>query len=99
MTRLPLMPLPRADRLPRLTEVVVKIGHVGPPAAASPTWARTTRTAPSMAIEELNAKGVKIGGKKASSSCWPKTTPPIRSRAPPPRRSWSTARSTASSAT
>jgi branched-chain amino acid transport system substrate-binding protein len=46
-------------------DMVVKIGHVGPTAAASPTSARTTRTAPGWPIDELNAKGVTIGGKKA----------------------------------
>ncbi len=36
-----------------------------PPAAPSPTWARTTNSAPRMAIEDLNAKGLKIGDKIA----------------------------------
>jgi branched-chain amino acid transport system substrate-binding protein len=45
-----------------------------------------------MAIDELNAKGVMIGGKKAKFELLAEDDAATPSRAPPPRRSWSTAK-------
>jgi len=52
-----------------------------------------------MAIEELNAKGVTIGGKKAKFELLAEDDAAIPSKARQRRRSWSTPRSTAWSAT
>lgn len=46
-------------------ELVVKIGHVGPTSGPSAHWGKDNENGAIMAIEELNAKGVIIGGKKA----------------------------------
>lgn len=46
-------------------ELVVKIGHVGPISGAIAHLGKDNENGAKMAIDELNAKGVKIGGKKA----------------------------------
>ncbi|MCK6424706.1 MAG: branched-chain amino acid ABC transporter substrate-binding protein [Burkholderiaceae bacterium] len=46
-------------------EVVVKIGHVGPTSGSIAQLGKDNENGARMAIEELNAKGVTIGGKKA----------------------------------
>lgn len=46
-------------------ELVVKIGHVGPTSGAIAHLGKDNELGARMAIEELNAKGVTIGGKKA----------------------------------
>jgi len=46
-------------------EVVVKIGHVGPTSGAIAHLGKDNELGARMAINELNAKGVMIGGKKA----------------------------------
>ncbi|MBK0393443.1 branched-chain amino acid ABC transporter substrate-binding protein [Ramlibacter algicola] len=46
-------------------ELVVKIGHVAPTSGAIAHLGRDNENGARMAIEELNAKGVTIGGKKA----------------------------------
>ena len=46
-------------------ELVVKIGHVGPTSGAIAHLGKDNELGARMAIEELNAKGVMIGGKKA----------------------------------
>lgn len=46
-------------------ELVVKIGHVGPMSGASAHLGKDNENGARMAIDELNAKGVMIGGKKA----------------------------------
>ena len=46
-------------------ELVVKIGHVGPISGAIAHLGKDNENGARMAIEELNAKGVTIGGKKA----------------------------------
>jgi branched-chain amino acid transport system substrate-binding protein len=46
-------------------ELVVKIGHVGPTSGAIAHLGKDNENGARMAIEELNAKGVMIGGKKA----------------------------------
>lgn len=45
-------------------DLIVKIGHVGPLTGANARWGKDTEQGASMAIEELNTKGVTIGGKK-----------------------------------
>jgi len=45
-------------------EVVVKIGHVGPTSGAIAHLGKDNENGACMAIDELNAKGVSIGGKK-----------------------------------
>jgi branched-chain amino acid transport system substrate-binding protein len=46
-------------------EVVVKIGHVGPTSGSIAQLGKDNENGARMAIDELNAKGVTIGGKKA----------------------------------
>ncbi|WP_198968890.1 branched-chain amino acid ABC transporter substrate-binding protein [Xylophilus sp. ASV27] len=46
-------------------ELVVKIGHVGPTSGAIAHLGKDNEMGARMAIDELNAKGVSIGGKKA----------------------------------
>ena len=46
-------------------DLVVKIGHVGPTSGAIAHLGKDNELGARMAIEELNAKGVMIGGKKA----------------------------------
>ncbi|TDP07978.1 amino acid/amide ABC transporter substrate-binding protein (HAAT family) [Roseateles asaccharophilus] len=46
-------------------ELVVKIGHVGPTSGAIAHLGKDNELGARMAVEELNAKGVTIGGKKA----------------------------------
>ena len=45
-------------------EVVVKIGHVAPMSGAQAHYGKDNENGARMAIEDLNAKGVVIGGKK-----------------------------------
>ena len=47
-------------------ELIVKIGHVAPLSGPSSHMGKDTEDGARMAIEELNAKGVAIGGKKAA---------------------------------
>ena len=46
-------------------DLIVKIGHVGPTSGAVAHLGKDNENGARMAIEELNAKGVMIGGKKA----------------------------------
>src|ERR1700741_2911177 len=46
-------------------DLVVKIGHVGPTSGAIAHLGKDNENGARLAIEELNAKGVTIGGKKA----------------------------------
>jgi branched-chain amino acid transport system substrate-binding protein len=46
-------------------DMVVKIGHVGPVSGAQAHYGKDNENGARMAIEDLNAKGVTIGGKKA----------------------------------
>ncbi|MCH7345786.1 branched-chain amino acid ABC transporter substrate-binding protein [Pelomonas sp. CA6] len=46
-------------------ELIVKIGHVGPTSGAVAHLGKDNELGARMAIDELNAKGVTIGGKKA----------------------------------
>jgi len=46
-------------------EIVVKIGHVAPTSGAIAHLGKDNEMGARMAIDELNAKGVTIGGKKA----------------------------------
>jgi len=45
-------------------EMVVKIGHVGPVSGAQAHYGKDNENGARMAIDDLNAKGVTIGGKK-----------------------------------
>src|SRR5687768_11047155 len=47
-------------------EVVVKIGHVGPTSGAIAHLGKDNENGARMAIDELNAKGLTIGGKKVT---------------------------------
>jgi branched-chain amino acid transport system substrate-binding protein len=46
-------------------EMVVKIGHVGPISGAQAHYGKDNENGARMAVEDLNAKGMTIGGKKA----------------------------------
>ena len=46
-------------------DIVVKIGHVGPVSGAQAHYGKDNENGARMAVEDLNAKGVMIGGKKA----------------------------------
>ena len=46
-------------------DAVVKIGHVGPISGAIGHLGKDNENGARLAVEELNAKGVTIGGKKA----------------------------------
>ena len=46
-------------------DLIVKIGHVGPTSGAIAHLGKDNENGARMAIDDLNAKGVKIGGKKA----------------------------------
>ena len=46
-------------------DMVVKIGHVGPTSGGIAHLGKDNENGARMAIDELNAKGVTIGGKKA----------------------------------
>ena len=46
-------------------DLIVKIGHVGPTSGAQAHLGKDNENGARMAIDELNAKGVTIGGKKA----------------------------------
>ncbi|HUG22869.1 ABC transporter substrate-binding protein, partial [Piscinibacter sp.] len=46
-------------------ELVVRIGHVGPVSGAQAHYGKDNENGARMAIEDLNAKGITIGGKKA----------------------------------
>jgi branched-chain amino acid transport system substrate-binding protein len=45
-------------------DMVVKIGHVGPVSGAQAHYGKDNENGVRMAIDDLNAKGVTIGGKK-----------------------------------
>ena len=49
----------------RAQELVVRIGHVGPVTGALAAQGKDSENGARMALEELNAKGVKIGGRRA----------------------------------
>ena len=50
---------------PAPTELVIKIGHVGPTSGAIAHLGKDNENGARMAIDDLNAKGVMIGGQKA----------------------------------
>ena len=54
-----------APAAPPADALVVKIGHVGPTSGAIAHLGKDNENGARMAIEDLNAKGVTIGGKKA----------------------------------
>ena len=49
--------------IPLMAQEVVKIGHVGPVSGAIAHLGKDNENAAILAVEELNAKGIKIGGK------------------------------------
>src|SRR5574343_1336739 len=54
-----------AAAAPVADTLVVKIGHVGPTSGPNAHLGKDNELGARMAIDELNAKGVMIGGKKA----------------------------------
>ena len=54
-----------APAAPPPSELVIKIGHVGPTSGAIAHLGKDNENGARMAIDDLNAKGVMIGGKKA----------------------------------
>ena len=52
-------------------DLVVKIGHIGPTSGAIAQLGKDNENGARMAVEELNAKGVTIGGKKAKFELLP----------------------------
>jgi branched-chain amino acid transport system substrate-binding protein len=50
---------------PAPTELIIKIGHVGPTSGAIAHLGKDNEMGARMAIDDLNAKGVMIGGQKA----------------------------------
>jgi hypothetical protein len=72
---------------------VVKIGHVAPLSGPIAHLGKDNEYGARLAIEELNAKGITIGGKKSNSNCWPKMMQPIPSRAQPQPKNWLTKKS------
>jgi len=54
-----------APAAPAPTELVIKIGHVGPTSGAIAHLGKDNEMGARMAIDDLNAKGVMIGGQKA----------------------------------
>jgi len=54
-----------APAAPPPTELVIKIGHVGPTSGAIAHLGKDNEMGARMAIEDLNAKGMMIGGQKA----------------------------------
>jgi branched-chain amino acid transport system substrate-binding protein len=58
-------PRPGTRGGPAPTELVVKIGHVGPTSGGIAHLGKDNEMGARMAIDELNAKGVMIGGQKA----------------------------------
>jgi branched-chain amino acid transport system substrate-binding protein len=72
MTRTPFACLPLVAALAvalsgvnaQAQEAVVRIGHVGPVSGAQAHYGRDNENGARLAIEDLNAQGIKIGGKK-----------------------------------
>ena len=50
--------------LPALAQEVVRIGHVGPVSGPQAHYGRDNENGARMAVDELNAQGVTIAGKK-----------------------------------
>ena len=59
-------PAAKAPAAPAADASVVKIGHVGPTSGAIAHLGKDNENGARMAIEELNAKGVTLGGKKVT---------------------------------
>jgi branched-chain amino acid transport system substrate-binding protein len=60
----PVAAAPAAAAAPAPSEMVVKIGHVGPTSGAIAHLGKDNENGARMAIDDLNAKGVMIGGQK-----------------------------------
>ena len=76
-------------------DMVVKIGHVAPVSGAQASYGKDNENGARMAIEDLNAQGVTIGGKKSSSNWLLKTTQPIPSKVQPLHKNCATPKSLA----
>ena len=75
-----------------MAQEVVKIGHVGPVSGAIAHLGKDNENGARLAIEELNAKGVKIGGKAVKfeliaedDAADPTSQPDLTSRSHPSR--------------
>jgi branched-chain amino acid transport system substrate-binding protein len=64
-------PVAAASAAPAAVSNVIKIGHVGPTSGAIAHLGKDNENGARMAIEELNAKGVMIGGKKVTLELMP----------------------------
>src|SRR5271163_2916048 len=49
-----------------LADEVVKIGHVAPLTGPNAEWGKDTENGARLAVEEINAKGLVIGGQKVT---------------------------------
>ena len=74
-------------------DMVVKIGHVAPISGAQAAYGKDNENGARMAIEDLNAAGVTIGGKKVKFGL--KTMQPIPSKVQPLHKNCATPRSLA----
>ena len=64
-------PVAAASAAPAAVSNVIKIGHVGPTSGAIAHLGKDNENGARMAIEELNAKGVMIGGQKVTLELMP----------------------------
>ena len=64
-------PAPAAAPAPAPVPTVIKIGHVGPTSGAIAHLGKDNENGARMAIEELNAKGITIGGQKMTIELLP----------------------------
>ena len=76
-------------------EVVVKLGHAAPMTGPQAHLGKDNENGAVLAIEELNAKGLEIGGAKVKFQLLAEDDAAVRSRAPSLPRSWSMPRSMA----
>ena len=70
--------------------LIVKIGHVAPTSGAIVHLGKDNENGARMAIEELNASGMTIGGKPVTFEHWLKTMPLISEWVQRPRSGWLT---------
>ncbi len=82
-------PAPKADAAkPAATATIVKIGVASPLTGPQAHIGNDIKNGVQLAVEDLNAQGVVIGGNKSRSSCWSRRmTKPTRPRPPRSPRS------------
>ena len=80
-------------------DMVVKIGHVAPISGAQAAYGKDNENGARMAIEDLNAAGVRIAARKPSLNWLLKTTRLIQNRAQQLHKNCATPRSLAWPAT